>query len=420
MSAIKQRRPSPIALVQKYFAEGPGAESGELLSQISNAQERPGQRIALVPKSETVRDQEPTGSQAITSANSQAITSAITSANKQAVKQSNKQSFQQLSEQSPQQSIRQSLQQTVQQTIEQSNANIWLPLTENQGKILLFLLERGAGLTNMDIICADTGIPYGTARSVIDTLVRGGYIVHKARYSGASFRGFEYVLNGQLCTMYANKVRGTNQEEIPWQAIQQSVKQSVQQSAGRPSPSSSSLKETQPTTTENQGLLKDPELGYWREKGVNGRQLGKWAEEFDMSEEQILQALKYCRYEMVVLNHEEEKQINNTVNWFYKVMQRSGLYPKPAGYKSLAELRVEQMEQEAKEAQVLRERQEKAERALEFQKIMADPVCPEYQALLNQASEFSKDAGGSVLIDEMESIFMGTRIASHEDLARTD
>lgn len=269
----------------------------------------------------------------------------------------------------------------------------------------------------MDIICADTGIPYGTARSVIDTLVRGGYIVHKARYSGASFRGFEYVLNGQLCTMYANKVRGTNQEEIPWQAIQHSVKQSVQQSASRPSPSSSSLKEAKLTTNENQELLKDPELGYWREKGVNDRQIGKWAEEFVTSEEQILLALKYCRYEMVVLNHEEEKQIQNPRNWFYIIMQRTGLYPKPAGYKSLTELRVEQMEQEAKEAQALRERQVKAEKSLEFQRIIADPGCPEYQTLLNQASEFSKDAGGAVLERELESIYFGTNVARIEDLA---
>ena len=283
-----------------------------------------------------------------------------------------------------------------------------MPLNENQGRILLFLYEQGAGLTNMDIVCAETGVAYGTARAAVETLMREGYITHKARHNGHSFRGFEYTMNSHLCSLYVNRVRGGDQNQGTWQSIKQSTRQSSKQSDNQPPPLSSSSKEEKSTTTENTDLLKDPELGYWRDKGVNSRQIQKWAEEFAMEQDQVIQSLKYCRYEMVVLNYEEEKQINNPLNWFYKVMQRSGLYPKPSGYKSLAELRVEQMEESAREAETLRQRQQKAEKTLEFQRIISDPDGPEYQSLLERAGEFSREVGGKTLEMEMESIFMGT------------
>ena len=292
-----------------------------------------------------------------------------------------------------------------------------MPLNENQGRILLFLYERGNGLTNMDIVCLETGVAYGTARAAIDTLMREGYVTYKERHNGHAFRGFEYGLDNHLCSMYASRVRSGGNDESPWQAIKQTIKQvsrqSNEQSVGIAikqtiPPFSSSRNELKTTTTENgttDDLLKDPELGYWREKGVNNRQINAWSEEFQMPVDQVLQSLRYCRFDMVVLNQEEEKQISNPMNWFYKVMQRSGLYPKPASYKTLAEIRAEQMEQAARDAAEARERQAAAEQELAFQKLMSNPDSEEYRRLLASVDAFAKDVGGKVLETALREAF---------------
>jgi len=416
------RRPSPIALVKSYFDSGPGAESAELLSQVAHNQAQEPIHANRTPVGVASLVEKQAIDQLSNRSGNQADRQAINQTDRQTVEPSNSQSFRQYGNQYSQQPIEHATGQSFGQSIKQANEqthkhpannnprHIWLPLNENQGRILLFLYESGAGLTNMDIVCNETGVAYGTARAAIDTLVREGYITHKTRHNGHAFRGFEYAMNSHLCTLYVNRVRGDDQGQTTWQSIKQSTKQLGKQ-PNSPPLSSSSSKEEKSTTAENregQDVLRDPELGYWRDKGVNSRQIEKWCDEFEMELDLVIQSLKYCRYEMVVLNYEEEKQINNPLNWFYKVMQRSGLYPKPAGYKSLTELRVEQMEEAAKEAEELRQRQQKAEKSIELQRIMSDPNSHEYQSLRGQTSEFARASGGKTLEMEMEAIFMGT------------
>jgi hypothetical protein len=272
----------------------------------------------------------------------------------------------------------------------------------------------------MEIVVAETGIAYGTARAGIDVLIREGYVTYKARHNGHSFRGFEYAMNNHLCSLYAARVRGEQTEQSSNQSLQRSDRQSNNQAMKRALGQSSNqtsavvssyLTDLKSTTnsdaTVSEDLLRDPELGYWRDKGVNARQITLWSEEFQMPVDQVIQSLKYCRYEMVVLNLEEEKQISNPMNWFYKIMQRSGVYPKPANYKSLAEIRAEQMEQAARDLAEARERQVAAEHELAFQKIMENPAGEEYQALLQQVSDFAREIGGKALETAMKEAFKG-------------
>ncbi len=382
--------------------------------------------------------------QAINQANKQTINQASNQTDKQAEQQSNNQSNQQYSQlldkqsdnqtveqsvkQSPEQSIGQAINQTIRSIPQPSSRQIWLPLNENQGRLLLFLYENGGGLTNMDIIVEETGIAYGTARAGINVLLREGYVTYKARHNGHSFRGFEYAMNNHLCSLYAGRVRGEQNEQSNRQSLQQSgnqtnnqaIKQTIGQSGNQTNAVVSSyLTELKPTTTSDNTIiedtLKDPELGYWRDKGVNSRQINNWSDEFQMPIEQVIQSLKYCRYEMIILNLEEEKQISNPTNWFYKVMQRSGLYPKPNGYKSLTEIRAEQMEQAAKEAAEARERQVAAQQELAFQRIMTEPDSNEYQALLDQVNEFAKEVGGKALEAALREAFNNNRKEIHHD-----
>ncbi len=356
--------------------------------------------------------------QSINQSNRQSNNQSLQQLNSQPDKQSNEQSVNQSIEQTRGQTIEQAIEQSIKQTaspiLSQTTRQRWLPFNENQGKLLLFLYEKGGGLTNMDIVVRETGIAYGTARAGIDVLIREGYITYKARHNGHSFRGFEYSMNNHLCSLYATKIYGTQSEQTieqsNKQAGSQASKQTAWQSVGQSNKQTftvvSSTKDLQSTTTENTEILKDPELGYWREKGVNVRQLNAWSDEFEMPLEQVIQSLKYCRYDMVVLNHEEEKQISNPINWFYKVMQRSGIYPKPGNYKTLAEIRAEQMEQAAREAAEARERQINAEHELAFQKILSDQRSLEYQQLLSKVNDFAKEVGGKALEAALREAFI--------------
>ncbi len=287
----------------------------------------------------------------------------------------------------------------------------WLPLNANQGMILLFLYEQGNGLTNMDIVVAETGIAYGTARKAIDVLVSEGYIISKSQHNGHAFRGFEYTLNNHLCSLYVARIKEEQPDGQPsWQSFSQPIKQPgglATRQANKQTTVSFSSRINNPTTTEYP--LADPELGYWKGKGLTSRQVEKWAEEFSMDVELVLQSLKHCRYEMVVLNLEEEKNIENAMNWFYKVMQRSGFYARPKEYKSMAEIRAEEMERTARDMVEARERQAAAEFELEFQRILDDPGSDEYQQLFDQLSDFEKQLKGKVFEMGLKRVFQASK-----------
>lgn len=304
--------------------------------------------------------------------------------------------------------------------------DLWHPFTPGQGKVLLYLIEAD-GKANRKHISQLTGVPLDSVAKTLSLLERKGLITRsEQKYYEHRLRGFYYTIDRQMCSEFYERIRGThigihhNTHTGSYNGIHAGIHNGIR--AGMRvgnQPVSSSSKELK-TTTESCApgdLLRDPELAYWKAHGVNNRKVLQWAEEFEMELEQVISSLKYCRYEMVVLNYEEVKQIRKPVDWFYRVVQRSGLYPKPAGYKSITELRVEQMEQEAMEAKALRERQQRAEKLLEFQRIMSDPDSREFKDILSKASEFSREAGGTILAMELESIYMGTNVESVEALA---
>jgi hypothetical protein len=160
--------------------------------------------------------------------------------------------------------------------------------------------------------------------------------------------------------------------------------------------SSSSFKKT--TTGEIDTVLTNyPELGYWRQKGLTEKQINLWMKTAECSLENMIQYLCYCRFEMVDLGMEESKPVKNVFNWFFKILERTGSYPKPKGYKSHREKQIDQekqiVEQRAEEIRELKEiRHQKwqQQRDLEFEDIMADPECDLYKQCLGSLNEFSK------------------------------
>lgn len=104
----------------------------------------------------------------------------------------------------------------------------------------------------------------------------------------------------------------------------------------------------------------------------------------------MIEYLCYCRFEMVDLEMEEKKPVENVFNWFFRIIERAGGYPRPRGYKSFEEKEierekaiVEERERLAKEARELIQRKFQAEQDAEFWEMMSDPDGEAYRKCLD-------------------------------------
>lgn len=288
---------------------------------------------------------------------------------------------------------------------------IYLPLTLAQGKVLLYLLEKVSGATNVGIISTSTGIPLGTVKDALRALCKAGYIVEKWRIVQHAFRGFGYSLNHKKSTEYAALVRGaTQQSNHP--SSQQRSQDDVQPSPHpviMPSRTLSSSCNPRTTTRTNVRInLDHPELDFWVEKGLEPKVVAGWMEEFGISAEVILQSLKHAAFDIPIQEMKRGEQID-AFNWFYKGVQRFGNYRRPPGYKPLEQILLDEAQKEREELEKLaqaladeRERHERASQELKFQQIMSNPTGREY----HQLKAIVDSRGGPTLSGKMlESAF---------------
>ena len=319
----------------------------------------------------------------------------------------------QTSEQSTEQPIELARKRATEQHKEQASGQAgrysWLPLNEKQGKILLYLYDYGQGLTNMDIIVAETIVAYGTARKAIDVLVKEGYIINKQQHNGHAFRGFEYTLNNHLCSLYVTRIKEEQAtEQASRQPQWQQNKQATERASGQANkqangPISSRFleKDLEPTTSKT-GVLEDPELRFWRGEGVTEKQVQTWMNEFQMSQDEIVISLRYGRFDIL----EKGDTVQNPANWFYKIMCKNGFYPRPANYRSLAEIRAEALEQDLSREKEIKQRLAVAEAERAFQSIFSDPECTEYKELFGRVNGFAQEEGGIALETAMREAFL--------------
>lgn len=270
----------------------------------------------------------------------------------------------------------------------QSIRSMWDPLTENQGRILEYLYEVAGGLTNVDTICSETVIAYGTVRKCIDVLLKEGYIISKKRFNGHAFNGFEYSMNNHLCSLYLAQVRGGRSEgQSRGRLHGQSVGQTIGLSDGRAiTPFSSRFSEDlKPTTTET-GVLNDPELRFWAGEGVTEKQVNNWMSEFQMSQDEIVLSLRYGRFDIL-----ERGDVQNSANWFYKILTKNGFYPRPANYRSVVEIRAEALLQQQKRDREAQANLEAIDFEVKFQEFLANKDASLYQELFSQVGNFAKE-----------------------------
>ena len=75
-------------------------------------------------------------------------------------------------------------------------------ITEKQSMVLSFLIQEKSRITRLHDISKATGVPYGTIRKSIDTLVREKCISKPSRYRKGQFQGFSYTVNEEVCKQF--------------------------------------------------------------------------------------------------------------------------------------------------------------------------------------------------------------------------
>ncbi|MDD3582138.1 MAG: hypothetical protein PHW74_14115 [Desulfobacca sp.] len=135
----------------------------------------------------------------------------------------------------------------------------------------------------------------------------------------------------------------------------------------------------------------------------------------------MVKSLCHCRYEMVDLDHEKSKPIENVFNWFFRVIERAGYYPAPKGYKSYMDKQIElereglaEQEQKVQELRDIQQAKIDQERELAFREMMNNPEEELYQTCYNRLNYFAQKA------TRIELFEMAMRKAFDEVMAEKD
>ncbi len=296
---------------------------------------------------------------------------------------------------SPVQTVDQTVSQTVVQTVGQYKhptadtimfADPIKCLTRSQCLVLLFLIQQ-PGIAQRPAISEYTGVPFGTVKDALALLTKKGFISKPQYYVNGDYRGISYVTNRALCDDFLKK-RGPEFNQTVSQTVVQTVGQTVVDSDGcsdgQTVAFSSKVLTDENLTTKEADIFEDPELKFWRGEGVTERQVKNWMSEFQLSREEIVLSLRYGRFDVL-----ERGDVQNSANWFYKIVTKNGFYPKPANYRSLIEIKAEALQQQQTRDKEAKARLDAAEFETYFQTFLADPEAELYRELLSQVSAFS-------------------------------
>lgn len=267
-------------------------------------------------------------------------------------------------------------------------------LTKRQKEIFQYLVTIGdEAFIQATHISQVTGIPLPTVRKTLRDLRDKG-ILDYYRYQQDGQKGIVFSLNMEAKA----KVLEAPQKSSVTVSV---IKPSVTESVTPPINSSSSLSLKNTTTGEvtdiRKALQSRPEMGYWRQKGLTEKQVAEWMKVADCNLDRMMTYLDYCRFEMVEKGLEEAKPIHDVFNWFFKILERSGQYRKPKGYKSHLDRKVE-AEKEVLEAQkqrieelkALKRREWEQAQELEFWEMLNNPDGELYTQCFSRLNNFDR------------------------------
>ena len=224
-------------------------------------------------------------------------------------------------------------------------------------------------LAHVEIYGRRGRVPYETIRTAIKRLDKEGFFTYRGVGNYGMLKGMSYSLDSAVVEAFS-KAHGMAAPEA-LSAEQPKSKSSGQFVAQR---------QEQPAIS-----LDHPELTSWREFGLSEKQISLWITEFGIDPALMVQYLKWCAFD--VANNHADNPVQNMANWFYAMLKNTGMYPKPAGYVSVEELRSRQLEQlRQQEVQSMQESMDRGLREY-FDTVMSkrseDPLYNELLASLN-------------------------------------
>ncbi|BBO86752.1 hypothetical protein DSCO28_73180 (plasmid) [Desulfosarcina ovata subsp. sediminis] len=287
-------------------------------------------------------------------------------------------------------------------------------MTPSQQKILSFLNSLPVTKTRLQDISKNTNVPYGTVRKALERLHKNNCISKPQKIRIGQWQGLQIELleNGREWVRHSGTLKDSPKDTLrDGRSSGHSGGQSYEQSLI----SSSSLNKT--TTYQNfeKILETNPELGYWKSKGLTSKQMASWVEKFSLTTEDLVQSLCFCRFSLVDNGVEELKKIRDPLDWIFKILERSGAHPKPKDYKSHQERlvdreleRVKEIQRQAEALKKARLDMVKAENDLKFENMLQDENSDEYKACYEKIPSMfrnKKRKGTSAFIQSMKKAY---------------
>jgi len=303
-------------------------------------------------------------------------------------------------------------------------------LTENQALLYFCLKIINGNVTSLNRISQEIHVSVYTLKSCLqklrqENLIRYGGLCNCGGRIGFTAQPLERPImlrgdkNKLLSKLKAINCRnlmfvvplGQDPQTDPIKMLQDHLVDSLLDRPVESHYSSSSLLNKKTTTTKVENhkdtnsrteaiarvLATHPELGYWRQKNLSPKQVEQWMELTGASLESMIQSLCHCRFEMVDMDLERLKNVNNVFNWFYRVIERIGYYPTPKGYKSFQEKQLEleqkllaEKQERLKALEEIQRQRREVERELTFREMLADPTSELYQECFRRLNNYAK------------------------------
>ncbi len=264
-------------------------------------------------------------------------------------------------------------------------------LSCKQARVLGVLIENATRTSSYALIGATVGISKSAARSAVNQLVKKKYISVPETVRDGVFQGFSYWVDNAKCQQFLDAGGASNEKYLSSTNIITPPTHTVCPPYDPTHTHSSSFKLDSKLTTKTVNL-DDPELSWWSEQGVTNKQIISWLDQFSMEPEYLAQALKFARFDIVENKIKPQGDlIAKPPSWFFTVLKKSGQYSRPANYKSVHEIRAEQLDIQKRLDDDAKKKIWEHEIEDKLKDIMADQESPLYQELLGCVEEYGRD-----------------------------
>lgn len=280
-------------------------------------------------------------------------------------------------------------------------------LSIKQALVFEYLERVVSRQTNYNTIAAVFGLSKSAVRSAVSGLVTKKYIKDLVTVRNGVFQGFVYKVDGDKCQRFmaeggtTNPIYiATNYTIIPPTHTECTVSDPMHTYSSLSSFEFPLEKDLTTKTID----LSDPEMLWWVNQGLTNKLVKSWQEEFKTNLESLVQSLRSARFDVVVNEIKPRGMpIENPLNWIYKILQKSGSYPRPKNYKSIIELRADELEDQLRRDSIAKAKIVESEFEVKFRKLMNDKESTLYIELLGTITDFARENPLALEIDMRES-----------------